>query len=279
MKKLINVRSAIILLVLCFTTVSYVNAATQSNFQISPPPMAYPEFEADKKDQRVEATYISMTGSGLDLKGLGGNYIGRRAFNDKFALDGLAGLFYMTGTMKIPNFNLDMNYMNIPLGANVEFQPYKSKGTNVILFAGPTFSLGMGSLKGSSSTATTNTDMTIYTYTYMYGLEGGGQFTADAGDFKISPFLMLQSMAGSSSSDTTTKSTYTYYIGSTKYTSPSSSSSSSSTSIPAFTTLTYGLDILYVPWNMALSTILQEATKSGDNDGFKTTIIQLGFKF
>jgi len=46
--------------------------------------------------------------------------------------------------------------------------------------------------------------------------------------------------------------------------------------IPAYTTTSYGADLMYSPWGLSLSSILQEA-KQGDNNGFKTSIYQLSW--
>jgi len=41
----------------------------------------------------------------------------------------------------------------------------------------------------------------------------------------------------------------------------------------------YGLDIVFVPVNLTLSTVLQQIMASGDNKGIRTIIISLSYDF
>lgn len=254
--------------------------AAQSNFQISPPPIATPEFDAGKVDKKVSATYVGITGTGLNLNGAGGNIIARQANSDMTALDVSAGVFLMSGTMNIDTSKGDLFVMNIPLSVNFEFQPVKNENAALILFGGPMMSLGLSSFKyqyqytaitsySPLTYGTRTATMTSSTTTLLYGAQGGAQVGIKAGDFTISPFAMFQSQQGTASTTTTS--------------STSSGSGSSSSSIPAFTSTSYGMDILYRPWNMTLSSMLQEAAKSGSgsnsNEGFKTTVISLSWNF
>lgn len=239
--------------------------AEQSNFQISPPPIATPEFNAGQVDKKVSATYVGITGTGLDLNGAGGNFVVRQANSDATALDFSAGAFLMSGTMESGTSKGDLFFMSIPLGVNFELQPVKNENVALILFAGPMMSLGFSSFdfkSGSVSVTTTTT-------TLLYGVQGGAQFGIKAGDFTISPFGMVQSQQGTASSSSSS--------------SGGGGSSSTSVDIPAFTSTSYGLDILYRPWNMTLSSMLQEAAKSGSgsnsSEGFKTTVISLNWNF
>lgn len=255
--------------------------AAQSNFQISPPPIAMPEFSAGKVDKKVSATYVGITGTGLNLNGAGANLVTRRANSDTTALDTSFGAFLMSGTMNSGTSKGDLLVMNIPFSVNFEFQPVKNDNMALILFGGPMLSLGLSSFKFQTQTQTitgwsgftpiygTTTDtMTSTTTTLLYGAQGGAQIGINAGGFTISPFAMFQSQQGTASTTTS---------------SSSSGSSSSSSSIPTFTSTSYGMDILYRPWNMTLSSMLQEAAKSGSgsnsNEGFKTTIISLSWNF
>ena len=253
--------------------------AAQSSFQISPPPIATPEFDAGKVDKKFSATYVGISGTGFDLSGAGVNSITRTANSDMTALDLSFGGFIMSGTMASGTSKGDLLVMNVPFSVNLEFQPVKNENMALILFGGPMVSLGLSSFKYqyqyqaitsySPLTYGTKTDtMTSSTTTLLYGAQGGAQLGIKAGDFTISPFAMFQSQQGTSSTTTS---------------SSSSGSGSSSISIPAFTSTSYGMDILYRPWNMTLSSMLQEAAKSGSgsnsNEGFKTTIISLSWNY
>ena len=49
--------------------------------------------------------------------------------------------------------------------------------------------------------------------------------------------------------------------------------------IPSFASITYGLKINYIPYNITLSGIIQKTFESGDNKPINTTIIQLSWSF
>lgn len=242
--------------------------AAQSNFQISPPPIASPEFSAGKEEKKVTATYVGITGTGLNLNGAGGNLIVRDTWSEMTAKGVSVGAFYMSGTMNIGTDKGDLSILNMPFSINIELQPVKNDNASLILFGGAGMSLGFSSLEykytllGKTYTNTTTTN------TFLYGLQGGAQVGIKAGDFTISPFGMVQSQQGTASSSSS---------------SSAGGSSSTSVEIPAFTSTSYGLDILYRPWNLTLSSMLQEAAKSGSgssgSEGFKTTVISLSWNF
>ena len=258
---------------LCLILLSSSVYAAQSSFQISPPPIATPEFDAGKVDKKFSATYVGISGTGFDLYGAGVNSITRTANSDMTALDLSFGGFIMSGTMVFGTSKGDLLVMNVPFSVNFEFQPVKNENIALILFGGPMVNFGLSSLSYESQyynpfTNRTTTDTTTSsTTTLLYGVQGGAQLGIKAGGFTISPFAMFQSQQGTAS--TTTSSAY--------------GSSSSSISIPAFTSTSYGLDILYRPWNMTLSSMLQEAAKSGSGNnssaGFKTTVISLSWNY
>lgn len=229
--------------------------AAQSNFQVTPPPIAAPEFEAGKVDVKAGLTFINMSGSGFNLEGAGANYIRRQAFTDEFAWDMQGGLFVLSGSLS----GNAMTFTTVPLSLNVEYQPLKTSTSSLILFAGPNYSASWAKIK-NAVVVFAGTPYDLSMNMQMYGWQGGGQYSAQLGDFKFSPFAMLQSQQGTVNS----------YSG---------GFSNGSTSIPAFTTTSYGLDLLYIPWNVTLSSVLQQAADSGGNSGVKTTIFTLSHNF
>lgn len=240
--------------------------AAQSNFQISPPPIASPEFSAGKVDRKVTATYVGITGTGLNLNGAGGNWITRAPLSEMTAVGVSIGAFYMSGTMNIGTDKGNMSILTVPWSLNLEFQPVKNENAALILFGGAGMSMGLSSLEYKYTLLGKNYTNTTTTTTTLYGLQGGAQVGVKAGDFTISPFGMVQSQQGLASSSSSTS---------------GGGSSSSSVDIPAFTSTSYGLDILYRPWNLTLSSMLQEAAKSGSggSEGFKTTIVSMSWNF
>jgi len=259
MKKMIQISNLVACIVLLLVFVTSAPAA-QSNLQITPPPIASPEFEAGKVDKKAGLTYINMSGSGFSLNGYGASIIRRRAFTDTWAWDMQGGLFVMKGSLS----SNDMSLWTIPLSLNVEYQPLKSPSSSLILFAGPNYSFTNVNINDGvlyspvSIIAPTKWDLNMDIT--MYGWQAGGQYSAKLGDFKVSPFAMIQSQQG----------TVAISYGAL---------SQGSTSIPAFTTTSYGLDLLYLPWNVTLSSVLQQAAKSGNNSGVNTTIVTLSHTF
>lgn len=260
MKRII-VKVIVLSLVIGLASISSVYAQ-QANFQVSPPPIASPEFEAGQKEQKFSGTYVGMSGEGMDFTGLGVNFISRNAGSDTTAFDFSVGFFTLGGSMEFGGFDGDMSMIMFPMSANGEYQAMKTPTLSLILFGGPTLSFGFSRLYYEwevtwLDTAYTFAD-TLSTTTIMYGVQGGAQLGATMGNFKFSPFAMMQSLQGSSTT---------------------SNGTSTSADIPAFTTISYGLDILYVPWDITLSSILQKASESEDNEAIDTTIIQLSWKF
>lgn len=255
--------------------------AAQSNFSFSPPPIAAPEFSAGKVDRKASATYVGISGTGIDMSGFGGNFINRQANSDTVALDMSAGIFGINGKLNVAaGTKGDFTTVNFPLSIGLEYQAVKDESSSVILFGGPMMSLGVSSLKFSSRTTGVGFSMSssssTTSNTLLYGLQGGVQGSLNSGDFTFSPFAMFQSQQGSTSATTSASSSTTITGFGTTY---SYSTTTTTTSIPSFTSTSFGLDILYRPWNMTLSSMLQEAAKSGNNEGFKTTIISLSWAF
>jgi len=91
----------------------------------------------------------------------------------------------------------------------------------------------------------------------LYGLQGGVQMALRLGDVQVDIFGMADRKRGTQDI--------------TKTFSPNTSES-----ISAFTTTSYGLDLMYVPWGLTLSSILQEAKQREDN-GTKTDIYTISW--
>jgi hypothetical protein len=224
--------------------------AQQSNFSITPPPIASPSFEAGKGEMKLRGSYISIEGEGLDLTGAGIDVVGRSAFSDTWAGDIQAGAFVMSAD--IPGGSMTLT--SVPLSVNFELQPYKGDVLSAIVFAGPNINTTFGWMDiqagGVSDTATI--------FTFLYGAQAGLQLGVKAGDFTLSPFATILNQRGTSSvtvADTTTD-----------------------VDIEPFTTTSFGMDIVYTPWDLTLSSILQEAEKQDNTTpGYDTTIIQLSW--
>lgn len=249
--------------------------ASQSSFHISPQPVAAPEFSSGKIDKKIAATYISITANGLHLDGLGGSYIVRQANSDITAPSLSASIFLLGGTMDTGTSNDrgELYAVNVPLSMTLEYQPVQNELASMILFAGPTLNPGISSFKYSYkntvvtsyvplTTSTAEDTMSTSTTSLLYGVQGGLQAAIHTRNFIFAPFTMLQTQRGAASASF----------------SSSRNSGTNAIDIPAFTSISYGLDILYRPWNMTLSSMHQEAEKSGSsNDGFKSIVISLNW--
>lgn len=233
-----------------------LHAATQSNFMVSPPPLPWFEFEKGQWDLRVGGNYTSVTGkdsgSGKDIsiKGGGVNFVGRYAFSDLLAIDMGYYFFYIGGG--IPNV-LDMAmYMN-SWNPNLEMQLLKNNSVSWIIFFGGMFSYTPVDVTDRSTAAAAKYGASIY----LNGPQFGTQLSVKAGSFALSPFVLLQSLSG------------TFSVTSPAY----------SASVPAFTMTSFGVDVTYIPWNITLSSVINQATAATQNNGFNTFYIALSYDF
>src|SRR3990172_221656 len=233
--------------------------SSQSTFSISPPPIASPVFDVKETDMKVGLTYLTMEnsdpGTVFELDGYGINFVGRSAFGSIVALDYAIGVIYMDGDISTggtATTKMNLSGANIPISVNLEIQPYKNDVFNVILFAGPALNISAMEIevKGTYSD-------TIYVDSIMYGPQGGIQLGFGLGDFNLDLFGMATSLRGKQE----TTSTY---------------GSDTSTTIPAYTTTSFGADLTYMPLGLALSSIMQEA-QQGDNNGFETHIYTISW--
>jgi hypothetical protein len=233
----------------------------ESTFSISPPPIATPVFDQKETNIKVGLTYLSMksTDPGMDFKLSGGgvNFVGRTSFGTVIALDYAIGVMYMDGDIATGGVKSDISGANIPISINLEVQPFKNDFFNVILFAGPALNITAMEIDSSFTMGSTTYEDTTYVDSILYGPQGGVQIGIGMGDFNLDVFGMATSLRGNQ--DTT--STY---------------GTDTSTDIPAYTTTSYGADLMYMPWGLALSSILQEA-KQDDNKGFKTKLYTISW--
>jgi hypothetical protein len=251
---------AFIIIAAVMTGIASAAHAQQSSFSIAPPPIVAPTFEDGKTDTKVRLTYISLSGNGMDFSGGGIDGIARKAFSNSFAGDIQGGLFVLGGDIDMGTSKSSTTFMNMLFSANAELLAYKGDVFSTLLFAGPNLNYMVGSMEVPCAFGTCTDTVTITTS--IYGFQGGIQFGIKAGDFSIDPFAMVMSQQGSS--------TMTDSFG-----------NELTTTIDAYTTTSFGLDIVYLPWNMTLSAIVQEAAKQADKDkeGIKTNIYQIGWRF
>lgn len=248
MKKLV-----IFLLFLIFITKNVY--AGQSNISITPPPIVSPSFTEGKGDVKFGISYLTMeddgslAGTKIDITGAGLNMIARHAFSNYIAGDFSLGVFSTSGDIETSVSTTKQEAANVNLSLNLELQPFKNDVANLIVFFGPTLTAVNGTMK--------TTGLINYSTSYsmaLYGLQVGAQVGIKTGPVSFIPFIMSSTMQGDM-----TAGGYT-------------------TNIDAFTTTSYGLEIMFFDV-VSLSSIIQEADKSSSNEsGLKTNIYQLSFK-
>ena len=229
----------------------------QSNIHISLPPIIdreFREYEAGHENKEVSASYISMSGEMLDLNGIDVNVIYRKAISNTTASDFTLGAALLYGDMNIDTFEGSVSGVIVHGSYNREYQAMKRPASSLTLFWGLPLSFGDIVIENGE-------DVTIYTF--MTGLQGGVQLGFKTGDFMSYPFVMVHLLGGYMER----------YDGGVYY------ENLDSGSIPLFTSISYGLIIHYIPYNITLSGIIQKTFESGDNKPINTAIIQLSWSF
>ncbi|MBI3583327.1 MAG: hypothetical protein HY096_05165 [Nitrospinae bacterium] len=87
------------------------------------------------------------------------------------------------------------------------------------------------------------------------GLQVKGEYSRLRGQFIFSPFIQLQHQRSGSLTELANDNVYVY------------------------TTTLYGMDILYVPYNLTLSSMIRQAIQSEDSESLNATVVQLSVKF
>ncbi len=253
---------ACIVTIISITVCSY---GQQSNFQVTSPPIPWYEFSNGQKDIRAGGTALYMTGEiedpdyggEINIYGGGGSLFYRYAFRDEFAFDVGCTLIGAAGDIgDVAKMNIAM--VSVPV--DIEFQPVKSSKYSVILFAGFNFtwmSLGVEFDDGADSGSV---DMV----TSIRGPQGGIEAAIVFENFVFTPFFMITSLSGNASID---------------YSDSSGSAFSASSGIPATKSYYYGIDIIYRPLGITLSSIIQQVMDSGENSGYKTYVMMLSYHF
>ncbi len=223
---------------------------------VSPPPLPWFEFEKGQWDLRVGGSYTSIsgkestTGKDLSIKGAGANFVARYAFTDHLAFDLGYYFFYIGGGVPgVVDLSMYMNTWN----PNLEIQLARNDTLSWILFFGGTVSYTPVDVTIRATSPATS----VGVQAFLAGPQFGTQLSLKAGSFALSPFVLLQSLSGT----------------------VSVSYPSTSSGVPAFTMTSFGIDATYVPWNITLSSVINQAAAATQNDGFSTFYIALSYDF
>lgn len=260
-------------------------SAQQVNFQFAPAPIAYPYFEPKRTDLKVTGGYFTLTGPGIGLKGAGGIFTARHAFNKAVALDGQMGLIGISG--KVPGFSLpslsgvtlwsnqnigdgDLSGVAIPMSMNIEVQPIHHPRGSLILFAGPNLMFAPLEIRTPyylyrGATRAANSVFTTQASVVLGGIQAGVQGGVPLGNFNLTPFAMINSESGSATFNF--KTGYNTYIP----------VKDTVVNIEPFSFATVGADVLYAPWNLSLGTLYQAATGQKHQSEYKLVLFTLSW--
>ncbi|MGQ9842017.1 MAG: hypothetical protein ACUVRK_00495 [Spirochaetota bacterium] len=208
---------------------------------------------------RISATALYLTGKAEGLEGdtkiygggAGGIY--RNAFKDILAFD--IELTLVTASGQVAD-DVDMSVWLGTIPLDLEFLLVNNEKIAVIGFIGFSFTYNSISIDSKVPGNKFTFDMT----TSMKGPQGGIQVSFKLGDFTLSPFLMLTKQSGDVD------------IG---YDISGLGSGSTSMSVSSGTIKYFGLDIIYVPLGLTLSSLIQQA--SMEKNDYQTYVISIGY--
>ena len=178
--------SARLLNVVCGVVCGIFFAAYSTQAQevsITPPPLAYPDFSEPGTTQgKVTGTYMSISGEGFDMTGLGVSYTGRTVL-DNTPDDLGQGVGYAGAALIISGS--DFGGVALAGLGNYERELYDQGPSNVIGFGGPNITYGY---VGSDA----------YDIEFLlFGIQLGVQYSHEADDLVLSPFFMYVTAGGS----------------------------------------------------------------------------------
>lgn len=235
-------RSAVVFLLASFAIISYAEETTVS-FAVAPPPVGYPVFEAGSSATQTGAggVYLTMDMGDESFTVVGGS--GFAAFQHhpakKVALSGTGGGALMLGD------KYDLMILQLPVNGTAVFEALRFGGSSLLAFGGLGATLGLMSMTVTIpqwvpyTSTFVDDDTRLNTTTVTGSLTAGLQANLRARDFILSPFGSYTYTAGSYSATQTSTMSYDY---------PSSSGEIAGSSAYVF-----GFDLLYVPWDLALS--------------------------
>ncbi|HNL09753.1 MAG TPA: hypothetical protein PKM44_04530 [Turneriella sp.] len=260
--------------------------SSESSFQLAPAPIPYPYFEPGATDGKIDFSYLRLDFDQYSFNGMSAFGKARKAFTDSIAIDGMAGLMYLSGQLPgvgpisplpayaangsflgyytpIPAKNGNASILSLAFSANLELQVVRSPLFNAIIFAGPSLNVTSLTLKTLYNkyyvpTGTTYTGFTdtLTTSIMLGGIQAGMQIDIPLGSMiRMSPFFVISSMSGSATitDDPGTKTTNAY---------------SASFEVPASTTTSLGFDIFINEISIGAMAQSGKSTQTGSNSSY-----------
>ena len=236
----------------------------EPTFSVSPPPLAYPDYEIGDQS-RMSAASIRVSAPSLSMSGFNLSYNHRRPWlsEGETPLGRAVGVAYSLSYVSGSGAGIDVSALTQYLGVNYEHEGFKEKRANGILFLGPSMNLLSTYITGSGPGYYFDSTSSGILFGYQYGV----QVSFEVEVLKISPFYQVSSSSGTINSE----SYFSMY-------SPCCASSSTNTSVSiTLKTTSFGFDILHVPSGMTLSSLSQLA--QGGKSDVKVTILQISYAF
>ncbi len=271
------------------------SSTSESSFQLSPAPIPYPYFDPGTTDGKIDISYVNLSLSGYTFNGLSVFGKARKAFTDTLALDGMAGLMYLTGNMPgigpisplpaysaagaflgyytpIPAKTGTATALTVSFSGNAEVQVIRTPFFNAIVFAGPALNITSFTLKTVynkyyAPTGTTYTGFTdtLTTTIMLGGLQAGMQVDIPLGTMiRVSPFFLVSSLGGSGTitDDPGTKTSDAY---------------SGSYEIPSSTTVSTGFDVFLNEISIGAMAQSGKSSQTGGNSSYYQ--LTVGYRF
>jgi len=262
------------------------SSTSESSFQLAPAPIPYPYFEPGATDSKIDFSYLRLDFDQYSFNGMSAFGKARKAFTESIAIDGMAGLMYLSGKLPgigpisplpayaangsflgyytpIPAKTGDARILNLAFSANLELQVVRSPFLNAIIFAGPSLNVTSLTLKTLydmyyTPTGTTYTGYTdiLTTSITLDGMQAGLQVDIPLGTMiRISPFFVVSTMSGSATitDDPGTKTTNAY---------------SSTFEVPDSTTTSIGFDIFINDISIGAMAQSGKSTQTGSNSSY-----------
>jgi hypothetical protein len=260
----------------------------QFNFTVAPPPLGYPKFADDLSnwsdlafDNSVGGAVAWVSGPRLSLVGAGVGWIprlalGRVAFNPGIAFFLVSGAVtprvegWEPGFGERPDFDFSMKFWMVDISPAAEVIVFRNQYLGAVLYAGVEVMLAWSHFIIENFVVPIPpsppvVDLGVDTMTTLYGPFGGLQAQITViDDFVFTPYFQLKYISGNVNLDDYTFETRFLH---------------GDHELQGVMSYTAGLDVIYQPLGVSLSSLLQLAPASDDDSRFTSTTVNLKYSF
>ncbi len=240
-----------IMLLTCFSAM-----ANQNNFQIAPSPLANPSYEEGKKNLKVSAAYLNLKYDSVSLSGINVQAAVRFVTIKDFAISAALPFTVLVGNLGTSQADASFTMMNWSPSFLLEYQYKFNDKFSLIGFGG----LGINFLFSYYEMVVFNSYVDVSSYAFTLnspiGLQGRLSIIKN---FTLAPFILFN---------------YNYGGVATVV----ADGVSSDTTIDGYSSISYGMDIIYNPWNLSVGTVLQQiGASSGSEEDVDIFMIQFSW--